>query len=95
MLDKNTYSKVSEPQPIGEILHYVLDDIEAGEVPNGRSDGSSLRWEIDNNEVLRNASEQPGVSDEEMAYLADLIHLGDLAIRALESGQGHMTNPSR
>jgi hypothetical protein len=87
MNEQNTNS--SDPRSLGSLLPEVLDVIEAGEAPEGRSTDASIRYEEDNNDVLRDAAQQPGVTDEEKADLAEIVYEGTLVIEALKRGEGH------
>ena len=94
MTNQNTTpTPPNDPQPLGDILPDFLDALEAGTPPPDRSTESSIRYEEDNSAVLRDAAQQPEVTDEERADLADIIHEGDVAIQALKEGKGHSPNP--
>jgi len=87
MNEQNKHS--TEPQSLGSILPEALDAIEAGVPVEERSTAASIRYEEDNNAVLRDAAHAPGSTDEQRAELAEIIHKGDLAIDALKRGDGH------
>lgn len=81
------------PERLRDILPGFLDGLEAGTEPPDRSTEASIRYEEGNNAVLRDAACQPGVTDAERADLAEIIHEGDVALRALREGRGHSPNP--
>ena len=81
--------KNPDPQRLSDILPDVLDVIEGRTVPlPERAPDASMKYEKDNNAVLRDAAQRPGVDDETVAELSGL-HEGDVAIEALKKGEGH------
>lgn len=94
MANKNKPSQEpGEPELLKDVMSGFLDDLEAGTLQTPRSDKASLRYEEENNAVLRHAAKDPAATDEQIADLAEILHEGDVAIQALKEGRGHGPSP--